>query len=111
MPDPSHEDPGAPLVAKAATRYRPMPFLSGVERNSRLARENLHRLCDTELGDDCEIRVADGLEDFAPALEHNVLPTPAILVLAPPQPMIIGNLRRLAKIRTVLRLGTGGAMR
>lgn len=88
--------------------YRLVLFVAGEEKNSRLARDNLQRLCDTELGDDCEVRIVDVLEDFAPALEHNVLLTPALLVLAPPpEAMIVGNLKNRDKVLTALGLGSG----
>ena len=92
--------------ASPAGRYRLVLFVAGEEKNSRLARENLQRLCDAELGDDCEVRIVDVLEDFAPALAHNVLLTPALLVLAPPpETMIVGNLKDRGKVLTALGLG------
>jgi len=94
-----------PEPAGTVVRYRLVLFVAGEEKNSRLARENLKRLCDAELGGDCEVRVVDVLEDFAPALEHNVLLTPALLVQAPPpETMIIGNLKDRNKVLTALGL-------
>lgn len=89
----------------SAVVYRLMLFVAGDEKNSRLARKNLQRLCDTELGSDCEVRIVDVLEDFALALEHNILLTPALLVLAPsPRALIIGNLSDMTKVRRALGL-------
>jgi circadian clock protein KaiB len=89
----------------AAVSYRLMLFVAGDEKNSRLARKNLQRLCDTELGSDWQVRIVDVLEDFAPALEHNILLTPALLVLAPPpRALIIGNLSDTTKVRRALGL-------
>jgi circadian clock protein KaiB len=90
----------------ATVSYRLMLFVAGDEKNSRLARKNLQSLCDTELGSDCKVEIVDVMEDFGSALKHNILLTPALLVLAPPpKSLIIGSLSDMTKVRRALGLG------
>jgi circadian clock protein KaiB len=97
-----------PDTGGAATFYRLVLFVAGDEKNSRLARKNLQRLCDTELGSDCEVQIVDVLEDFAAALEYDILLTPALLVLTPPpRTLIVGSLSDMTKVRRALELDRG----
>ena len=83
-------------------------FVADDERNSRLARENLARLCECDLQACCNVQIVDVLENFAAALEHKVLLTPCLLwVEPPPGAMIIGNLSDLERVRSALHLDHG----
>jgi circadian clock protein KaiB len=83
-------------------------FTAGEEPNSREAKENLKRLCETYLKDGCRSEIVDVLADFQSALENNVLITPTlILVSPPPKVTIFGNLSDTRKVLAALRL-TGG---
>jgi circadian clock protein KaiB len=88
--------------------YRIILFVAGDERNSRVARENLARLCAKDLQGRCDVEIVDVLENFAAALEHQVLLTPCLLwVEPPPGAMIIGNLSDLERVRSALHLDHG----
>ena len=96
------------LEPAGPTRYRMILFVAGDERNSRLARENLARLCESDLQGRCDVEIVDVLENFAAAMEHQVLLTPCLLwVEPPPGAMIIGNLSDLERVRSALHLDHG----
>lgn len=95
-----------PPATTASPTYRLVLFIAGEERNSRIARENLERICREDLEGDCEVRVVDILEDFDAAIAHNILLTPALLVVEPPiDEVIIGNLSDAEVVRSALRIG------
>lgn len=88
--------------------YVMLLFVAGDEPNSKQAKDNLKRICDTHLNGRHRNKIIDVLEDFQAALEHNVLVTPTlILVEPPPQVRIFGNLSDTKKVFDALRL-TGG---
>ena len=83
-------------------------FVAGDEPNSKLAKENLERLCEAHLKGICNIEVVDVLEHFDIAIENSVLVTPALIVAAPPPRVTIyGNLSDTTKVMAALGL-TGG---
>lgn len=83
-------------------------FVAGEESNSKQAKENLQRLCETYLKGRYQNNIIDVLEDFEAALENNVLITPAlILVSPPPKVTIFGNLSDTKKVLAALRLPGG----
>ena len=83
-------------------------FVAGDERDSRLARKNLARLCENDLQGRCEVQIVDVLENFAAATEYQVLLTRCLLwVEPPPGAMIIGNLSDLGRVRLALHLDHG----
>ncbi len=85
--------------------FRLILFVAGDERNSRIARENLGRICTEDLDGRCQVQVMDVLEDFSLAAAHQILLTPALLVLEPePETVVIGNLNDRQKVRTALGL-------
>ena len=85
--------------------YRLILFVAGDERNSRIARENLDRICTEELDGACQVQVVDVLEDFTKAAAHQILLTPALVVVEPePETIVIGNLSDRQKVRTALGL-------
>jgi circadian clock protein KaiB len=92
-------------ASDARPNYRFMLFVAGEERNSRLARENLVRLCESDLQGRCDVEIVDVLEDFETAAKHQVLLTPCLLWIDPPPgAMIIGNLMDLERVRSALHL-------
>jgi hypothetical protein len=91
-----------------ATTYRLLLFVAGDEPNSRLAKENLAQLRDSIPEDRCAVEIIDVLEDYRPALEHNVLVTPCLLLLGPaPVVRIVGTLNDTRRVRAALRLPNG----
>jgi len=85
--------------------YRLVLFVTGEEKNSRIAQDNLERLRTEALGDDCTVEIVDVLSDIAAAAENNILLTPSLLVVKPePQTVIIGNLSNLKRVRAILGL-------
>jgi circadian clock protein KaiB len=99
------------LKEKPATRnatYHFRLFVAGDEPNSKLARENLLRLCEQHLHGNHRVEVVDVLENFQAALENNVLITPTLLVTSPPPPvMVVGTLSDTEKVLAALRLNGG----
>ena len=90
---------------RSGPKYRLVLFVAGNERNSRIARENLDRVCREDLQGHCEVRVVDILEDLEAAIENNILLTPALQVIEPPiEELIIGNLSDADTVRSVLRI-------
>jgi hypothetical protein len=88
-----------------AAGRRLLLFVAGDELNSRLARANLKRLLALVGGEPVDVEVVDVLEDFAPAVEHHVLVTPALLQLRPePRVLVVGNLSDLNAARMALAL-------
>ncbi|MCJ8499010.1 circadian clock KaiB family protein [Desulfatitalea alkaliphila] len=78
-------------------------FVAGSERNSRMARENLKRICESDLHDKYQVRIVDVLVDVETALSHNVLLTPCLLIQFPePAIMIVGNLSDAAAVQDAL---------
>ncbi|MDQ5986611.1 MAG: Circadian clock protein KaiB [Syntrophus sp. SKADARSKE-3] len=80
-------------------------YVAGDEQNSRLAKDNLTRICEEYLKDRFNIEEVDVLTDFAAALKDRVFVTPT-LVLATPEPRatIVGNLADKARVISALRL-------
>jgi circadian clock protein KaiB len=80
-------------------------YVAGDGPNSRIARENLARICENELAGHCTVRIVDVLEDFSAAVSNNILVTPTLLVCQPGHVVtIIGNLSDYQKVRTALGL-------
>jgi len=89
-------------------KYRLCLFVAGGEPNSKLARENLTKLCEKCLKGYYELEVVDVLENFQAALENNVLITPTLLLTAPTPPvMVVGTLSDTEKVLAALRLNGG----
>lgn len=80
-------------------------FVAGDERNSYLARTNLQRICDTHLQGRYHLEVVDILKDVEAAVQHHVLVTPMLVMVAPrPEVTIIGNLGNTQRVLEALRL-------
>jgi circadian clock protein KaiB len=78
-------------------------FVAGDEPNSRIARANLDRLREPPEAGRWKVDVIDVLEDFEPAVRHNILVTPALLQIHPePRVLVVGNLSDLAAARAAL---------
>jgi circadian clock protein KaiB len=68
-------------------------YLAGDGINSRLAQDNLRRLCELHPDREHEIRTVDVTEEPDVALERGVFVTPALEIVEPrPGGMIYGNL-------------------
>lgn len=86
--------------------YRLILFVAGTEYNSRTARENLRRLCETDFVGQCQVEIVDVLEDVEKAIEYHILLTPALLAIRDDDEVtVIGNLNDREKVRTLLGLG------
>lgn len=85
--------------------YEMLLFVANDELNSKQAKDNLKRICDTHLKGRYRNTVIDVVEDFQLALEHNVLVTPTLILVEPsPRVRIFGNLRDTKKVLEALRL-------
>lgn len=95
-----------PVTRHATYRFR--LFVAGDEPNSKMARENLLRLCEQHLHGNHRVEVVDVLENFQAALDNNILITPTLLVTSPPPPvMVVGTLSDTEKVLAALRLNGG----
>ncbi len=84
-------------------------YVAGDGPNSRIARENLARVCEKELAGLCTVHIVDVLEDFSAAIKNNILVTPTLLVCKPEHVVtVIGNLSDHQKVRTALGLEEAG---
>ncbi len=101
------DQPQEPQSAKQhSPKSRLILFVAGDERNSRLAKENLARICRDMLAGRCEVQYVDVVEDFDTAQKFNILLTPTLLVVEPrPQVMIVGNLSDMEEVCAALRVG------
>ena len=99
--------PGESPPPRPAARevYRLRLFVAGDAPNGVLARDNLGKLCAEHLAGRHELVVTDVLQDFRAALEHRVLVTPTLLLLAPPPRVtVVGTLADTPKVLAALRL-------
>jgi circadian clock protein KaiB len=102
--------PGKSTPQRPAARevYQLRLFVAGDAPNGVLARDNLEKLCAEHLAGRHELVVTDVLQDFRAALEHHVLVTPTLLLLAPPpRVMVIGTLANTSAVLAALRLRGG----
>jgi len=85
--------------------YHLILFVAGDEPHSLNARKNLAEMRESELGDRCTVEIVDVMQDFAPAVKHNILVTPTLLIAKPsPGAVVIGDLSDREKVRAALRL-------
>ena len=92
-------------IANEKEKYRIMLFVAGSEPNSRRAKENLVRLCETELEADYELVVVDVLEDHQAAIDHHVMVVPMTVVSdSAPSVSILGDLSDTGRLRAALGL-------
>jgi circadian clock protein KaiB len=91
--------------AQKKQRYILKLYIADSERNSRLAQENLTRICDEYLKDRCQIEEVDVLTDFASALKDRIFVTPTLILVAPePRATVVGNLGNKEGVISALRL-------
>lgn len=89
----------------AGTHLRLKLFVADDEPNSRIARENLADICETDLRGRCRVEVIDIFTDVEAAMRHDILLTPTLLVMdGDPPGYVIGNLSDRRKVRGALGL-------
>lgn len=99
------QSPKPETPEQKSSKFRLILFVAGEEQNSRIAKENLSRICRDMLGGRCEVQLVDVLQDFDTALNYNILLTPSLLVIEPPpQILIVGNLNDMAEVRATLQV-------
>ena len=80
-------------------------FVAGNGANSQLALANLRSLCGEHLKGRFKIEEIDVVKNFKAAVKHNILVTPALLLIAPvPSVVILGTLSDRPKVMHALRL-------
>ena len=80
-------------------------FISGNDRNSRLALDSLQQLCETNLKGAYSLDIIDVLQDFENALKHNVLVAPTLIITSTqPHTIFIGSLQNPTSILEALGL-------
>ncbi len=81
-------------------------YIAAGEQNSKLARDNLDRICQEYLNGRCNIEEVDVLTDFESALADRVFVTPTLILVTPePRVTVIGNLGDKERVMLALRLG------
>lgn len=86
--------------------YKLKLFVAGSQPNSLITRKTIESLCERYLASRYSLEVFDVLEDFRPALAHNVLVAPTLIVEEPPPPIrIVGCARDRGRILAILGLG------
>jgi len=92
-------------ASKGSPKWYVRLFVAGDEPNSAIARESLDKICSTYLNGNCRVEVIDVLKDFRPALEEQVLVTPALVIVEPgPRTVIFGNLADTGKVLAALKV-------
>ncbi|MBI5764713.1 MAG: hypothetical protein HZA51_14450 [Planctomycetes bacterium] len=90
-------------------RYVFRLFMAGKGQNSTTALANLRNICKEHLEGRHTIETIDVVNDFQAAVKHNILVTPALILVTPlPKVMILGNLSDVPKVLQALRI-SGGA--
>jgi circadian clock protein KaiB len=80
-------------------------YVAGDEQNSRIAQDNLTRICDEYLQGRYQIEKVDVLSDFTTALKDRIFVTPTLVLAAPePRATIVGNLGDKERVISALRL-------
>jgi len=75
-------------------------FVTGHTPRSEQAIANLRRICEEELGDDCEVFIIDVLENPQQAEDQKIVVTPTLVRESPPPTRrIIGDLSDLEQVR------------
>jgi len=98
---------GVGLIGAEASkrpRYRMRLFVAGDEPNSVLARRNIDQICSEHLDADFKLELIDVFEDFAAAVEENILVAPALVVDEPRKIRIFGTLKNRKKVLAALNL-------
>jgi circadian clock protein KaiB len=79
-------------------------FIAGDEPNSVIAKASLDKICMERPDRRCRIEIVDVLRDSRPALEENILVTPALVIRGPERRIVIfGNLADTSKVLATLR--------
>jgi circadian clock protein KaiB len=80
-------------------------YVADNEPNSRIAKENLKRICEEYLDGRYQMQEFDALIDFTSALNDKVFVTPTLVLIAPePRATVIGNLSSKDAVISALRL-------
>ncbi len=92
-------------IEHTSTREPLLLFVADDEPNSRLAKENLARLRESLPAHRYEIEIIDVFVDFQPALEHQILVTPCLLLPETTPPVrVVGTLSDTEAVRRALRI-------
>ena len=82
-------------------------FVAGNEPNSAIARTSLERICSDHLRGNCHIEIIDVLKDFQPALQENILVTPALIIRhKQARTVVFGNLTNIDRVLAALDIGS-----
>lgn len=93
--------------AGKATPYDLRLFVAGSEPNSVLAQTSLARICSEHLDGHCDVEIIDVLKDFQPALQENILVTPALIIRHKQvRTVIFGNLTNIDRVLAALDIGS-----
>ena len=88
-----------------SSEHRLRLFVAGDEPNSNAAKASLDRIRLEHLGPDCRIEIIDVLQDSRPALEEQVLVTPALVIRGPKRRTVIcGNLSDTGRVLAALHV-------
>lgn len=80
-------------------------FIAGNESNSRRAKENLDRVCETHLQGNFDLKIIDVFKDYQIALKDKIFITPALIVESEQtSTTIFGNLNDTKKLLEALAI-------
>lgn len=77
-------------------------FIAGTERNSKMAHNNILKICHTHLKNNYTLEIIDVFENHADAMAENILLAPTLVIDTPRREIIIGNLKNERQILTAL---------
>jgi circadian clock protein KaiB len=80
-------------------------FVAGDEPHSKIAMNNLKKICDSHIKGHCKVEILDVFKSFNVALENGIYLTPALLKVSPgPRITIFGNLSDMGKVLAALEV-------
>ncbi len=85
-------------------KYHMRLFVAGDEPNSVTARRNIRDLCSEHLEGNFNREIIDVFEDFAAAVEENIMVSPALVIDKPNRAKVFGNLENKDRVLSALGL-------
>lgn len=94
-------------MAERPAFYEIRLFVAGEEPNSVIAKTSLARICSDHLEGHCRVEIVDVLQDFRPALQENILVTPALIVRrGHARTVVLGNLTNVDRVLAAFNIGS-----
>lgn len=89
--------------AQSREKYILKLYISGMTLRSKLAIENVHRICVKELADRCDLEIIDIFKHPALAKEAQIIAAPTLIKQLPlPMHRLIGDMSQTKKVMLAL---------